>query len=139
MNQTAIFWPVLAQVLLTYLVYGVLAVRRRQAIRTGEVKAGQFRTRSVEPGESATAAANLMNQFEAPVLFFVLCLALYVTNGVNYVTLVLMWLFVIARFAHAGVHLTVNRVFWRFRAFGLGLVVLAVGWIWFAVHLTGAV
>jgi hypothetical protein len=34
--------------------------------------------------------------------------------------------------------LTVNRIRWRFRAFGLGLAVLALGWIWFAIHLAGA-
>ena len=139
MNQTAIFWPMLAQVLLIYIVYGVIARRRHAAVTAGSVKLGHFRTRAVEPSESATAAANLMNQFELPVLFFTLCLALYVTNAVNYVTLVLMWAFVAARYAHAAIHLTVNRVSLRFRAFGFGLVVLAAGWVWFALHLAGAI
>ncbi|RUU07161.1 hypothetical protein EOD10_32955, partial [Mesorhizobium sp. M7A.T.Ca.TU.009.01.3.2] len=90
MNQTTIFWPVLAHVLLIYIVYCVLGRRRYGAIRSGEAKAGQFKVRSAEPASSVTVAANLTNQFELPVLFYVLCLTLHLTNGVNYLTLSLM-------------------------------------------------
>ena len=138
-TQTAIFWPMLAHVLLVHIVYAVMAKRRFGAIRSGEVKSGQFKTRGNEPAVSATVAANLMNQFELPVLFHVLCLALYVTNGVNDLTLLLMWLFVVSRYAHAWVHLTSNRLIHRNRAFTLGVVVLAVCWIWFALHIAGIV
>ena len=73
------------------------------------------------------------------VLAVVLCLSLYVTNAVNYVTLMLTWLFVILRYAHAAVHLTTNRLSLRFRFFGAGLIVLGIGWLWFALHIAGAV
>jgi hypothetical protein len=139
MNQTAIFWPMLAHVLLVYIVYAVMAKRRFGAIRSGEVKASRFKVRGDEPSGSATVAANLMNQFELPVLFHILCLALYVTNGVNYLTLILMWIFVISRYAHAWVHLTSNKLTWRNNTFTTGVVVLLLAWIWFALHLAGAV
>lgn len=139
MNQTAIFWPMMVQVLLIYLVYAMMARRRGTAVRAGSVKVSHFKARGDEPAESTTASNNLMNQFELPVLFFVLCLSLYVTNAVNYVTLVLMWLFVILRYAHAAVHLTTNRLSLRFRFFGAGLIVLGIGWLWFALHIAGAV
>jgi hypothetical protein len=137
-NQTAVFWPMLAHVLLVYIVYAVMAKRRFGAIRSGEVKASQFKVRGVEPAGSATVANNLMNQFELPVLFHVLCLALYATNGVNYLTLTLMWVFAISRYAHAWVHLTSNRLIQRNRFFTLGVAVLGLCWIWFALHLAGA-
>ncbi|TIT23524.1 MAG: hypothetical protein E5W70_07695 [Mesorhizobium sp.] len=139
MNQTAIFWPMLAQVLLVYVVYVVMGRRRYGAVRSGEAKTGQFKTRSTEPGSSITVANNLSNQFELPVLFYVLCLTLHVTNGVNYLTLALMWIFVVSRYLHASVHLTSNRLILRSRAFYLGAVVLALGWIWLALHLLGLV
>jgi hypothetical protein len=139
MNQTAIFWPMLAHVLLVYIIYGVMAKRRFGAIRAGEVKSGQFKTRGSEPPVSATVAANLMNQFEIPVLFHVLCLALYMTDGVTYLTLALMWIFVVTRYAHAYVHVTSNRLIHRNRSFTAGVVALAIGWIWFALHIAGAV
>jgi hypothetical protein len=135
MNQTAIFWPMLAHVLLVYIVYGVMGRRRYGAVRSGEAKAGQFRTRATEPASSVTVANNLSNQFELPVLFHVLCLALYATSGVNYLTLALMWIFIATRYVHAWIHLTSNRLVLRSRAFFVGAVVLALAWIWFALHL----
>jgi hypothetical protein len=138
MNQTAIFWPMLAQVLLVYLVYGVMARRRYGAIRSGEARVGQYKVRTTEPASSVTVANNLINQFELPVLFYVLCLTLHVTNGVNYLTLALMWIFVISRYAHAWVHLTSNNLRLRSRAFYVGAVILLLAWIWFALHLLGA-
>ncbi|WP_136618868.1 MULTISPECIES: MAPEG family protein [Mesorhizobium] len=139
MNQTTIFWPVLAHVLLIYIVYGVLGRRRYGAIRSGEAKPGQYKVRSTEPASSTTVAANLINQFELPVLFYVLCLTLHLTNGVNYLTLALMWIFVASRYVHAWVHLTSNNLLLRSRSFFVGAVILLLGWIWFALHLLGAV
>ncbi|MDG4903874.1 MULTISPECIES: MAPEG family protein [unclassified Mesorhizobium] len=139
MNQTAIFWPMLAQVLLVYIVYLVMLKRRHLAVKSGEAKISQYKVRSTEPASSVTVANNLINQFELPVLFHVLCLALFVTNGVNYLTLTLMWLFVVTRYVHAWVHLTRNYLLHRSRAFFLGAGILLVAWIWFALHLLGAV
>lgn len=139
MNQTAIFWPVLAHVLLVYIVYLVMARRRYFAVKSGEAKVGQYKVRSTEPASSVTVANNLINQFELPVLFHTLCLALFVTNGVNYLTLALAWIFILSRYVHAWVHLTSNRVMLRSRAFFFGAVVLLLAWIWFAFHLLGAV
>ncbi|QKC97377.1 MAPEG family protein [Mesorhizobium sp. NZP2298] len=139
MNQTAIFWPVLAHVLLIYIVYGVLGRRRYGAIKSGEAKVGQYKVRSTEPASSVTVAANLSNQFELPVLFYVLCLTLHVTNGVNYLTLALMWIFVASRCFHAWVHLTSNNLLLRSRSFSFGAVIILLGWIWFALHLLGVV
>ena len=139
MNQTTIFWPVLAQVLLVYIVYVVMGRRRFVAVKSGEAKVGQFKTRSTEPSSSVTVAANLCNQFELPVLFYVLCLTLHVTNGVNYLTLALMWIFVASRYVHAWVHLTSNNLLLRNRSFVVGAVTILLGWIWFALHLLGVV
>ncbi|MDX8496226.1 MAPEG family protein [Mesorhizobium sp. VK22B] len=139
MNQTAIFWPMLAHVLLVYIVYLVMFKRRFLAVKSGEAKISQYKVRSTEPASSVTVANNLINQFELPVLFHVLCLALFVTNGVNYLTLALMWLFVVTRYVHAWVHLTRNYLLYRSRAFFLGAGVLLIAWIWFALHLAGAV
>ncbi|RWD79488.1 MAPEG family protein [Mesorhizobium sp.] len=139
MNQTAIFWPMLAHVLLVYIVYLVMLKRRYLAVKSGEARITQYKVRSTEPASSVTVANNLINQFELPVLFHVLCLALFVTNGVNYLTLVLMWLFVVTRYVHAWVHLTRNYVLHRSRAFFLGAGILLVAWIWFALHLAGVV
>ncbi|KAA3449581.1 hypothetical protein C7I87_16655 [Mesorhizobium sp. SARCC-RB16n] len=139
MNQTTIFWPVLAQVLLVYIVYVVMGRRRHFAVKSGEAKVGQYKVRSTEPASTITVANSLINQFELPVLFYVLCLSLHMANGVNYITLALMWIFVASRYSHAWVHLTSNNLLLRNRSFVLGAVVLALGWIWLALHLLAIV
>ena len=89
MSPTAIFWPMIAHVALVGIVYGVLGIRRGRALRSGEAKISAFRTRGgAEPASSATASASLMNQFEVPVLLHVVCLALFVTSGVSYLSVV---------------------------------------------------
>lgn len=140
MSPTAIFWPMIAHVALVGIVYGVLGVRRRKAVRSGEAKISAFRTRGgAEPASSATASANLMNQFEVPVLLHVVCLALFVTAGVSYIAVVLAWLFIALRYAHAWLHLGANDVRHRSGAFAAGVVVLGILWIYFALHLLGIV
>jgi len=139
MSQTAIFWPMIAHVVLVYIVYAVMARRRFGAVRSGAAKPSEFKVRGKEPEVSATVSSNLMNQFELPVLFHVLCLALYVTNGVNYLTLILMWLFVASRYLHAFIHTTSNRLVLRYNAFFAGAVLLALSWLWFALHIAGIV
>lgn len=139
MRQTAIFWPMLAHVLLVYIVYLAMLKRRYGAVKSGEARISQYKLRSTEPASSVTVANNLINQFELPVLFHVLCLTLFVTNGVNYLTLALMWLFIATRYVHAWVHLTSNYMMHRTPMFFLGAGILLIAWIWFALHLLGVV
>jgi hypothetical protein len=139
MSQTTIFWPMLGHVLLVFIVYVVLGIRRYGAVRSGAAKPAEYKLRSSEPEYSMTAANNLMNQFEAPVLFHVCCLALHAVDGVYVVSLTLAWLFVLARYVHAWVHLTTNRLKHRNYSFRTCLVVLALMWIWFALVLAGLV
>ena len=137
-GSTAIFWPMIAQTLLIFIVYMVVSNRRVGAVRRGDAKAKDFLVPSVEPPASATAIRNLANQFELPVLFYVVCLSLYVTNGANYIAVALAWLFVLARAVHAFIHLTNNDLRLRRPAFIVGFVVVGVLWLWLAIHLASA-
>jgi hypothetical protein len=136
-NQTVILWPVIALVVLVFAVYVVLGIRRAEAVRSGAAKLGQFKTRTTEPDVSATAANNVLNQFELPVLFYVGCLALLLIAGASYLTLTLAWLFVVTRYAHAWVHLTSNYVRYRSMLFFAGAVLVALLWLCLALRLAG--
>jgi hypothetical protein len=135
MNQTAIFWPLLAQVLLVYLVYVLLGIRRRSALTSGRATPDQFRENRNEPPESLFVCNNLKNQFQLPVLFYVVVLCIYVTHGNTILTLALAWIFVVLRYLHAFVHVTSNDLRLRSPLFGLGYVVLGILWIIFALHI----
>lgn len=137
--STAIFWPMIAQVALVYGIYLLMFVRRKRAVSSGHARVSQFRENREEPVESLFVRNNLVNQFELPVLFFTVCLSLYATAGAGTVALVLAWIFVISRYLHAWIHVTSNRIRYRQPLFSLGFVVLALMWVWLALHLLGAV
>lgn len=136
-TSTAIFWPVIAQVALIHVVYFLMLKRRYRAVRAGLAKPQDYWVPAIEPAPSATAARSLINQFELPVLFFLVCIVFYVTAGVNHAVLAVAWLFVISRFVHAYVHVTSNRLWLRQRLFATGFVFNFVLWVLFAAHIAG--
>lgn len=139
MNQTAIFWPMIAHVVLVFIIYALIGLRRRAAVQNGSAKVSQFRENVNEPPESLFVRNNLANQFELPVLFHVVCLALYATAGASLVPVVLAWIFVLLRYVHAFIHVTSNRIRYRQPAFTLGFLVLMILWLWLALHLAAIV
>lgn len=135
MNSSHIIWPVLAQVLLTLIMFIILGVRKAKAVKSGKVNRKQVALNNREwPEDVLKVSNNIANQFELPVLFYVLCLVLYSLNAVAMFAIILAWLFVLSRFAHAYVHIGSNYVPMRLRLFLLGcLVVIAmlilVAWV----------
>ena len=140
MSVQMVLLPVFVQVGLTFALLLGMVFRRRNALVSGQTKIRDIALGEPNWPKGATQIANCYrNQFELPVLFYVLCLTLHVTNGVNYLTLALMWIFVASRYVHAWVHLTSNNLLLRNRSFVFGAVIILLGWIWVALHLLGVV
>ncbi|TDH38450.1 hypothetical protein E2A64_04890 [Pseudohoeflea suaedae] len=135
MTNTALFWPMIIQAALTFAVYIIMSRRRLEGVRRGSAKPADYKVPTVEPEYSATAVRNLSNQFELPVLFFVVCLSLQMTAGVNYAVLLLAWVFVISRLAHTIIHIGSNKLRLRRPIFIVGFLACLLLWIWLAVHL----
>ncbi len=127
MAKHLIYWPVLAQLLIPILVL-LLNGKRKSA----DVKSGQFdREKAAMDNEAwsrpvVLTSKNLANQFQLPVIFYVLCLILASINAVTTVILVAAWIFVTSRYVHAYVHVSTNYVPARLRAFLLGALTLFV-------------
>jgi hypothetical protein len=134
-STTAIFWPMMAHILLVYVIYYLLSVGRVRAVREGKAKVNQFRENRDEPEYSLFVRNNLENQFELPVLFHVCCLALFVTGNATLYPVLLAWLFVVSRYAHSYIHITTNRIRHRRPLFLAGFLILALMWLWLAVKL----
>jgi hypothetical protein len=128
MAGTNIFWPVMAQIALVVAIYFLLGWRRARAVKAGLVKEDQVATLALDnrswPSDVLKVSNNLANQFEAPVLFYVLCFLLYLLEAVSPLALALAWLFVLSRVAHTLIHVGSNRVFRRLRLFLAGVFVL---------------
>lgn len=134
-SGTAIFWPVIAHVVLVVALYVLLGMRRGAAVKAGRTKVSQFRENLNEPQDSLFVRNSLANQFELPMLFYVACLSLHVTGGDGLLAVILAWVFTLSRYAHAFIHVTTNRIRHRQPAFLAGFVALIGLWIIFATHL----
>jgi hypothetical protein len=135
MHSTAIFWPVIVQVALIYVVYYMLFTRRQAAVRQGRARLSQFRDNVSEPEETRFLKNNLTNQYELPVLFMVACLALHATGHATIVAVLLAWLFVALRIVHAVIHVGENRLRYRVPVFIAGYAVNGLLWLWLAANL----
>mgnify|MGYP001291936316 CR=1 FL=1 len=131
----AMLWPMMAHAALVFGLYFLLSSKRMAAVRAGRVKAEQFKENREEPLESLLIHNNLKNQFELPVLFHAVCLALYVTTADNIATVLLAWAFVVSRYVHSYVHLTTNRLRHRRPIWITGYFILVALWLWLALWL----
>lgn len=100
MIKTVIFWPAIAQAALMLASYAYLGGVRSAAVRQGVVEDTDFAP-GREPAGSATGRRLIANQFELPVLFFVVLGFLFAVDGVSIVELALAWAFVALRLVHA--------------------------------------
>ncbi len=125
-------WAVLAQILLTLVIYGLLGRARVTAVREKRVSLGKIALSNEGwPDNVRQLGNNLSNQFETPVLFYVLVAVAIQVGATGWSMVAPAWIFVASRVAHAVVHTTSNRVLTRFRIFLVGLA--ALGAMWFVV------
>ena len=128
MYGVEIFRPFFAMMLLTLVVWVVMYVRRLRYIVAHRIDSQDLtipeKGAKLIPENVNWPAYNLRNLFELPVLFYALCLYLYVTNGGDRIFVMAAWLFVLLRCAHSLVHCTRNIVKLRFIAYMLGAFVL---------------
>ena len=71
------------------------------------------------------------NQFELPVLFYVLTILEIITRHADLLFVILAWVFVLTRLMHALVHTTSNIVPQRGGWYAFGAVALIVAWLLF--------
>ena len=128
MNAEAIFLPMLATMTLTAIVWFYMYARRIPAMRRARISVQTYTTPDsiVEhlSDDVNYSANNLKNLFELPVLFYGLCLYLFVSGNVDFVYVVAAWLFFLFRTLHSVVHCTVNIVILRFYLYAGGALAL---------------
>ena len=128
--------PLFFQVLLVFLLLILMFKERRGALVRGEVKSRDIALREPNWPKKATQAANCFsNQFETPVLFYVVTILALITHTADLLFVLLSWLFVALRYIHAFIHTTANRVSHRGSVYGITVLVLLGLWIELAFKL----
>ncbi|UXI70184.1 MAPEG family protein [Tahibacter amnicola] len=125
MSRNLILLPALAQVLLTIAVYVRLAAAKAKAVREGQVdpeRRGLYD--DAWPASVQKVNNNIRNQFEVPVLFYVLTIMLWQLGTTGPLAQALAWLFVGSRIVHAYIHTGSNIVPVRRKVFMAGCAIV---------------
>ena len=141
MSLQAVLLPLFAEVILTFVLMLRMGALRGADYRSGAVKAQDIALREPNwPKRTAQAANSFSNQFELPVLFYVLTILEWVTRHAGHVFVVLAWIFVICRVLQAYIHVTSNVVRLRGASYTVGALVLMIMWVIYIVEvLTGVI
>ncbi len=136
MSVQWVLLPVFVLVGLAFFLLLWMATARGQALKGREtnlkdVALGQAKwpTRTAQIGDCFS------NQFEIPVLFYILiALALPLRHADLFIVL-MSWVFVVLRFIHAGIFVTTNNVRQRGLVWFSGVLVLLAMWLYFALRI----
>jgi len=136
MSLQMVLAPLFAQVALTMTLMILMAMRRAEAVRKKEVHAADVSLREPNwPPRALQAAYAFSNQFELPVLFYLLTILVVITRQADLVFVLLAWVFVVLRILQAWVYVTSNNIRYRAMYFAAGAVVLTVMWVSFTRHI----
>jgi hypothetical protein len=139
MSTQAILLPLFVEVVLTFVLLFWLGPLRSRDFKSGVARFDNVALREPNwsPGTLQVAYA-FSNQFELPVLFYVLTILEYVTHLAGVAFVVLAWVFVVFRLLHAYIHVTSNIVRVRGALYGVAALALAIMWAIYIVEVLTA-
>jgi hypothetical protein len=128
--------PVFALAAWTFLVLLLIPFVRVRSVRRREIRPNDFKfgESSAVPPNVSIPNRNYMNLLEMPMLFYVICVLLYVTGGASRLAVLTAWAYVALRVVHSLIHLSYNHVLHRLAAFSLSNVALVSLWVIGAEH-----
>jgi hypothetical protein len=136
MTIPMILAPLFVQVLLTFAVMLGMMYFRTTALRQGETRLENIAMREPNWPHRATLFANAFsNQFEIPVLFYVLTILAMMTRHADLLFVLMAWVFVALRVLQALTHVTSNNVPFRGGFYGASAIVLLIMWLIFIVRI----
>jgi hypothetical protein len=136
----AILWPAFALFALTMFSVARLARMRFAAARGGRVDPRYYKVfrGEGEPPELAAVSRNVVNLYEMPTLFYAGTAIAFAAGRAGALLVGLGWGYVALRCLHSLIHVTSNKLMWRFRAFAASWFVLIAYWAVLAAELVRA-
>ena len=136
MSVKMVLLPVFVLVALALSLLMWMAVARRDAIVNQGTKIRDIALGQPNWPTRATQISNCFkNQFEMPVLFYILIALALPLRQADLVIVMLSWVFVATRFVHAGIFVTSNDLNRRSLAWFAGVLVVFVMWVYFAARI----
>ena len=136
MSVQMVLLPVFVLVGLAFALLLWMGGARRQALVGGEAKIPDIALGQPNWPVRVTQIANCFaNQFEVPLLFYILIALALPIRHADLVIVLLSWVFVVTRFAHAGIFVTSNNVQQGSMAWFASVLVLFAMWLYFALKI----
>ena len=134
MSVQMVLLPVFVLVGLTFALLLGMASARTRALTSRETSPKDIALGQPNWPTRATQIGNCFkNQFELPLLFYALIALALPLRHADLVIVLLSWVFVVTRFAHAGIFVTSNNVQQRSLVWFAGVIVLLAMWLYFAL------
>lgn len=136
MSVQMVLLPVFVLVGLAFFLLLWMATARTKALKAKETRLKDVALRQPNWPEKATQIGNCFsNQFEIPVLFYVLIALALPLHKADLFIVLMSWVFVLTRFIHAGIFTTSNDMRQRGLVWFAGVLVLLAMWIYFALKM----
>lgn len=135
MENFALVYPMFAMVVLTCVVLVALFRARILSVTSGQVSGYFYKTYrgDEEPDAVVQLSRHFSNLFEAPTVFYAVCLAAMITGQSALLLQSLAWAYVLLRVAHAYIHTGRNKLRPRIRVYFSSWIVLFLMWVTVAV------
>lgn len=136
MSVQMVLLPVFVLVGLAFALLLWMATARGRAVKGRETRLKDIALGEPNWPTRVTQIGNCFsNQFEIPVLFYILIALALPLHKADLFIVLMSWVFVVTRFAHAGIFVTSNDVRHRSLAWFAGVLVLLAMWIYFALKI----
>jgi hypothetical protein len=136
MSVQIVLLPVFVLVGLTFALLLWMVTARTRALTSRQTRLKDIALGQPNWPEQATQIGNCFkNQFELPLLFYILIALALPLRHADLVIVLLSWVFVVTRFAHAGIFVTSNNMQQRSLAWFAGAVVLFAMWLYFTLKM----
>lgn len=136
MSIPMILAPLFVQVALTFALLLWMAFSRAAALKQRQTKLADIALGQPNWPARAQQISNCYNnQFQLPMLFYVLTILAMMTRHADFLFVAMAWIFVLTRIVHAYIHTGTNFVRHRFNAFAAGVFILLIMWVIFAVRI----
>lgn len=136
MSMRAVLAPLFVEVVLTFGLMLWMGAMRVALVRRGAVRPQDIALREPNWPKHVLQVQNAAaNQFELPILFYVLTILAIISRDADLTFVILAWVFVLLRLVHAYIHVTSNNVPQRGLVFIAGAAVLMVMWAIYMLRL----
>ena len=132
MRSELLIYPLLAHIIWVVFLYALLTICRAPAV--WNIGSGKINDNTWKRFETKVSA-NLSNQFEWPIFFYVICVLFMSSDqSISSLAIVASWVFVCGRLLHSGVQILTDNIRLRGAVFTINFLAVVLMWLLYAVE-----